>query len=241
MSTQDIFRQVKKVRVSDTVVGQIISLIEDGTLKPGDHLPGERELVNKFQVARASVREALRILEFQGFIEVQSGKGAFIVGDSESADDSVVRRWFKVHASEYLELLEVREALESLAARLAATKASQELIEEMEATLIEADKWIAEKDLTSLVFLDRKFHRLIVDASGNHLLSSLIEMTVDALVGPRLSLFHLPERAKISWSQHRAIFDAIKAHDPILAEQAMGDHMASLKIAIENLKNNGTG
>jgi GntR family transcriptional repressor for pyruvate dehydrogenase complex len=238
MDTLDIFRQIKKIRVSDTVVNQIISLIDDGKLKPGNYLPSERELMSKFQVARASVREALRILEFQGIIEVQSGKGAFIVDDVKSANEEVVRRWFKVHASEDLELLEVCEALECRAARLAAMNPSQELIEEIQATLNEAEVLTGQEDIPKLVYLDRKFHRLVKDASGNHLLSQLIDMTNETLPGPRQSLFYINDRAKMSWGQHRAILNAIIAHDPVTADQTMEEHIASVRTAIVDLIDN---
>ena len=72
----NLFQRIKKVRVSDSVVDQILTLIDEGELEVGDQLPGERELVSQWQVARASVREAFRMLEAKGIIEVRPGKGA---------------------------------------------------------------------------------------------------------------------------------------------------------------------
>jgi GntR family transcriptional repressor for pyruvate dehydrogenase complex len=113
-----LFRRVQKDRVSDKVVEQILELIEEGKLRVGDQLPGERDLMDQLDVARASVREALRILEFQGIIEVQPGRGAFVTSEviNETGTDDGVRRWFREHSSEMLEILEVREALEARAA-----------------------------------------------------------------------------------------------------------------------------
>jgi GntR family transcriptional repressor for pyruvate dehydrogenase complex len=232
MENLDVFYRVKKVRVADTVVNQIISLIENGTLKVGDYLPSERELLDKFNVARASVREALRILEYQGIIEVQSGKGSIIIGDLKSADIGVVKRWFNNHASEFLELLDVCQALECHAAHLAAINAPHELIEEMQETLNEADGLITQANVPKLVYLDHKFDRLLGKASCNHLLSQLIDMLDEVFPSPRLSLFNLDERAKISLGQHRAVFNAIIAHDPITAQTRMKEHFESVRATI---------
>jgi len=231
-----IFQQVKKVRISDTVVDQIVSYIEDGTLKPGDYLPSERELVNQMGVARASVREALRMLEYQGIIEVQSGKGAFVVSDVKSADEEVVHRWFQVHAGEYLELMEIRESLEVLSASLAARKATDEDIKPIYEIINDSKNALEVNDVESLVSLDRQFHHLLAKASGNNLLSHLIDMTIEALVVPRYSLFHIKERAKISWSQHNEILDAIIQRNPQLVEERMRNHNNSVRIAIASLQ-----
>jgi GntR family transcriptional regulator, transcriptional repressor for pyruvate dehydrogenase complex len=233
MNTVDVFQRIKKVRVSDTVVDQVISLIEDGTLKIGDQLPSERDLVNQFQVARASVREALRILEFQGVIEVQPGKGAFIVGNnSHSGAEEGVRQWFRDHASEILEMLEVREVLERRAVFLAANQASPELVVELQETMSLAKECIAEGDLDRLVSLDRRFHRMIVNASGNQLLSQLVDMIIEAMVSPRRSLMRLPGRAEKSWEDHQAILQAILDGQEETAVQAITDHIDKVRRAI---------
>jgi GntR family transcriptional regulator, transcriptional repressor for pyruvate dehydrogenase complex len=236
MNNMEIFRQVKKVRVSDSVVDQIISFIEEGTLKPGDFLPGERELVHSLGIARTSVREALRMLEYQGIIQVQSGKGAIIISDVKSADEEVVRRWFIEHSNEYLELIEVREGLEGLSAKLAAQRATQESIERIQQIIEDSKKSLDLEDVPKLVKLDHKFHQSVARTSGNDLLSRLIEMSVESLVGPRLSLFNIKERARTSWFQHCEIFNAIKTGDSIKAEKSMKEHMANVRMAIIELK-----
>jgi DNA-binding FadR family transcriptional regulator len=237
MQAENLFQRIKKVRVSDAVVDQILSLIEDGTLQIGDQLPSERQLVDQFQVARASVREALRILEFEGVIEVMPGKGTFVIGDGSNQDtnEDVVRQWFKDHASEVLEMLQVREALERQATYLGTLAASPEVIEELRATLDMAETHIDEGNLDKLVQLDRHFHRVLVNASSNKLLADLVDMLVDALLNPRRSLMRLPGRAPLSWQAHRVIFEAVAAGDPDAAEQAMQAHIANVRDAILDL------
>lgn len=237
MSSDSLLQRVKKVRISDTVVDQIIALIEEGTLKVGDQLPGERELVNQLQVGRASVREALRILEAQGSIEVRPGKGAFITGEvAKLADQEGVRLWFQQHASEVLELLEIREVLERRSAMLAATRASQEQIDHLKRILDDVERALKKGDLDILGYDDQKFHRLIAQASGNHPLSELVDASIEAMVSPRRTIQRLPGRARTSLAEHRAILQAITNRDPDAAERAVIAHMNSVRAALELLK-----
>jgi GntR family transcriptional repressor for pyruvate dehydrogenase complex len=234
-----LLKPIRKVRVSDTVVDQIISLIENGSLKMGDQLPTERELVSQWQVARASVREALRILEYSGVIEVRPGKGAFIVGDISNLEgEEGVRRWFQEHASTVIGMLEVRQALESRASRLAAERASPEQIADIASVIEEAESCIVENDLDQLIYLDRKFHRCLAQASQNQLFSQLIDMVTDAMVSPRRSIMRLPGRARKSWDDHQVILNAIKEGNPDKAEEAVAAHMRRVHDAIVALSKN---
>jgi GntR family transcriptional regulator, transcriptional repressor for pyruvate dehydrogenase complex len=227
---ESLFHRVKKVRVSDSVVELIMSLIVEGKLQLGDQLPGERELVERLQVARASVREALRILEFQGVIEVQPGKGAFVVGDGiVDSDEEGVRRWFRDHASEVMEILEVRDALEGRAARLAAQRVSNEEIQKLQSIIHQAYEEMDRGDMDKLVNLDREFHRTVSNASQVLLLSQLIDMNIDAMISPRRSLMRLPERARRSWEDHQSIIDAIASKEPDAAEKAVAEHIARVR------------
>lgn len=235
MEKTNIFQQIKKVRVSESVVDQIISFVETEQLKPGDHLPSERELVSSLGVARASIREALRILEYQGIIQVQPGKGAVIIGDGKTVDEDIVRRWFNEHSNEYLELLEVREGLEVMAARLAAERASPESINQLTQILKESTTYLDTLDISKLVELDHAFHQTVAQSSGNQMLYQLIDMSIKALVGPRYSLFNIKDRARISWAHHTQIFIGIIQRDPIMAENYMKEHNFSVRKAIIEL------
>jgi GntR family transcriptional repressor for pyruvate dehydrogenase complex len=231
MTSEAIFQRIKKVRVADTVVDQIISLIEDGTLEQGDQLPSERELVGQFQVARPSVREALRILEYRGIIDVQPGKGAFVLGLDTDSDEQRVKQWFQENAEEVLDILQVRSTLEVLAARLAAQRSTPEFINDLEEILENAHLVIDHDEPDELVKLDRMFHQRIGEACGNTLLTSLVEVLMDAMVNPRRSLMRLRKQAGASWADHTQIMQAIRSGDPDLAEKAMNHH-------IENVRNN---
>jgi GntR family transcriptional repressor for pyruvate dehydrogenase complex len=235
--SETLLQRVKKVRISDTVVDQIIALIENGRLRVGDQLPGERELVNQLQVGRASVREALRILEAQGVIEVSPGKGTFITSEvSRLADQEGVRLWFQQHAGEVLEMLEIRTLLERYSARLAATRATRQQIDQARRVLDDVEEALGQGDLDILGYGDQSFHRLLAEASGNNLLLELIDAIIEAMVSPRRTIQRLPGRAQVSLDEHRAILQAITDRDPEAAEQAVIQHMASVRDALEGLK-----
>ncbi|HVU14103.1 MAG TPA: FadR/GntR family transcriptional regulator [Phototrophicaceae bacterium] len=237
MTSNILLHRVRKVRISETVVDQILDLIDEGRLKIGDQLPGERDLVNQLQVGRASVREALRILEAQGVIEVQPGKGTFIVGETIADGDEGIVQWFQQHVDEEFDFLEVRDALDRKAASLAAVRATDAEIAEMSSLIDEADAYLQSGDLDKVVALDKQFHCAIAETSGNDMLCHLLVSIHEAMVNPRRSLIRLKGRAAISQAQHRRIFEAIKQRDPEAAEAAVVAHNNSVREAIKSLTN----
>jgi GntR family transcriptional regulator, transcriptional repressor for pyruvate dehydrogenase complex len=235
MPSNILLHRVKKVRISETVVDQILDLIEDGSLKIGDQLPGERDLVNQLQVGRASVREALRILEAQGVIEVLPGKGTFVVGETAFEGDDGIIQWFKYHVNEEFDFLEVRDALDRKAASLAAERASDADLAAMSGILDDSQACLKSGDLDKMVSLDKLFHCSIAEASGNDMLSHLLTSVHEAMVNPRRSLIRVKGRAAISLREHQSIFDAIKRRDPDAAERAVTAHNNSVREAIKLL------
>lgn len=240
MTSDALLHRVKKVRISETVVDQILLLIDEGRLKIGDQLPGERELVNQLQVGRASVREALRILEAQGVIEVRPGKGTFIVGEAIADGDEGIAQWFRQHVAEEYDFLEVREALDRKAAVLAAARASASDLSRMKGLLDESLTAIESGDLDRLVSLDKQFHLSIASATGNDMLFHLLTSVHEAMVDPRRSLIRLKGRAAVSHKEHIAIYDAIRRHNSEAAEKAVIAHAVSVREAVESLTDHQT-
>lgn len=236
MQDDSLFQAVKKVRVSDGVVEQILAVIEQGRLKPGDQLPGERELVTQLRVGRATVREALRMLEAQGIIVVRPGKGAYVTGDiNRISGHEAIRIWQMEHADEILDLLEIRDALEGRAAFLAARRGDQNVIMELQHTFMEAERCLAEQDISRLGFIDHQFHSLLGKASGNPALSQIVDALGETMPSPFRSLQKLPGRGEQSLAEHRAILNAIKSGDPVAAERAVNVHIHSQREAIMSL------
>lgn len=212
-------------RLSQGVVNELLAAIRTGQFAPGDKLPSERELADVFDVSRVSVREGLRILELLEVIVVRQGKGAYIRSPDVRPGGVLLRHWLLAHQKEVLELLEVREALETKAAASAAERAA----------VIPLPDHPEDVDITSLVQADIDFHNVIADASGNVVLSSLIKELNGVLEESRFAMFALPQRPSISQDDHKRIAEAIERGNPNAAEIAMRDHIRRTRDEISDL------
>ena len=227
----EIFLQpIRSLRLSEIAVDQITALIEEGRLKIGDQLPSERELMQQLGVSRTSVREALRVLESRGMLEVHPGKGAFVVGLVSQVDILPgLQSWFGKHKDEVLDVLHVRELLESEAAHLAAQFASPEDVSRLRVAIDKMEACVRDNQLSDATHVDREFHRLLYEASGNRFLKLIGDGIVVTLFGPRHSVLRIPFRAQQSLEEHAEIVDAITAGNPEWAREAIHRHMASVR------------
>ena len=236
MSSELPLEPIRSARVSDAAVEQILALIENGYIKVGDRLPSERELIKSLGVSRTSVREALRILETQGILEVQPGRGAFVVSKGEELDFlSPILNWLGNHQQDLLDILEVREAIESKAVSLAAQHIGQEELQELESVLLKMEQHVENREIDKATEADRTFHRLLCNASGNDFLRMLADNIVEALAEPRYSILAVPGRAEVSVKEHRKILNALEAKDSAAAVAACLAHMMSVKKALSSL------
>ena len=225
MTDEELFQPIYPTRVSDDAVDQILNLIAEGRLKPGDRLPSERELVRQLEVSRTSVREALRALEAKGIIEVRPGSGSFIRGSGQEEAGPNWVPWLLAHRQEIMQLVELREALETRAAYLAATRASQEQIEAMKNAIDHMSEAIENGDPGLTIQADKAFHESVAKACGNELIAYLLNAANEALADPRGAILSLPGRAAKSLAEHRLIWQAIANRNPEQAEKAVLHHI----------------
>jgi len=228
VTDEDLFQPIQPTRVSDNAIDQILNLIAEGRLKPGDRLPSERELVRQLEVSRASVREALRALEAKGIIEVKPGSGSFVRGDSQEEAGPNWVAWLLAHRQEIMQLVELREALETRAAYLAAARASQEQIEAMGNAMDRMAEAIENGDPDLTVQADKAFHESVAKACGNELMAYLLNAANEALADPRDAILSLPGRPAKSLAEHRLIWQAIADRNPEQAETAVLHHIAGV-------------
>ena len=202
-------------------------MVAEGQLKPGDRLPSERELVERFQVSRASIREAISALEMMGLIEVRSGEGTYI---RHVNIDSVVAplAWMLfIEKDTDLELYEVRKILEVQAAGVAAERAEDDEIRDMYEAL-EVMRMDLEMNRLGVV-ADHHFHFAIARATHNKILIRLMNTISDTMqksLKTSLSILYedkkTPERL---FQEHCAVYEAIKNHNVLEAQQHMLDHL----------------
>jgi DNA-binding FadR family transcriptional regulator len=222
-----MFKPVKKTRVYEEIVAKIKDMLENGRLKSGDQLPGERELSEVFQVSRSSVREALRTLETQGHLESRQGDGTYIASKSvESLVNPLASVIFSEKDSQ-MELFEMRRLIEPQLAYLAAERATQEEIAMMEQALVLQEEAIARGETGTDV--DKSFHYIMAKATKNKVLLRLTDSMRDLLAESRDKYLQVEGRPGKSISRHRQVLDAIKAGDGELAARVMLEHVVDIE------------
>lgn len=208
----------------DVIAERITATIANGSLKPGEQLPSEPELAKQLQVGRTSLREALRKLSTLGVIEVVRGKGTFVC--EPPADDPTTQyvKWSVEEGFALSELLEVRIGLETTAAALACTRASDDELSELRRLCAAHDDESRNGDVDALVRTDEELHGAIVEIAHNVALASMYKALVPGMIEfrrRRLSLPRSPERS----DDHAYIVDAICRRDPTAARQAVARHL----------------
>jgi GntR family transcriptional repressor for pyruvate dehydrogenase complex len=211
-------------------VEQIRALIREGRWAPGDQIPPERELAERFRVSRTSVREALRALEMQGVIDSRQGGGTFVrIADTEALVPPLAAAILRGRR-ELAEVLEVRELIEPGIARRAAARAKDEHVSELE-NLLQQQRECIEQG-RSFVDEDTAFHYTLARAANNHILLRLHNVILDLLRESRQSYLHVPDRPQMSLRGHEAILGAIKNQDAESAYQASLAHITEVRDGI---------
>jgi len=208
-------------RLYRQVVEQVLKLIESGEYAVGSRLPPERELAERFNVSRPTVREAIIALEAIGRIAVKTGSGMYVTANTNVSGPGGDISPF--------ELLEARVLVEGEAAALAASMITQEQIEALEQAL---EKMAQENEFAGLGrdCADRQFHSIIAEATHNTMLRKMIENLWDT----QEALDHIRKahesvcrpNPEIRLSEHQAIVDALAKHDANAARTAMRKHFA---------------
>ena len=217
------FKRVHNTTLPEAIAQQIVALISDGHLKPGDRLPTEPELMKQFGVGRSSLREALKSLAITGIIESRQGAGTYV---STTYTDFLTNRlnWAVMLSERELgDITEVRYALEGQTAALAAERATIAQIEDLNQILSKLDKNLKTPDMAAEY--DLAFHLKIAEASNNPLLLNLISNVRDLFRSYIIFSYSDPDRPDESKGQHQRVLEAIRARQSEAARQAMFDHL----------------
>ncbi len=215
-------RAVKPRRIHEEIVAQIREQLAEGLLKPGDQLPSERELSEKFQVSRTSVREGIRTLESLGLVKIKSGDGTYIASSFQtllSPLTSVILQQKDV----LLDIFEAREIIEPEMAALAAKRADPEEIDQMTAILDQQARQIAAGGTG--MEEDSAFHSMVAQAAKNKVILKLNDSIVGSLRETRERSLQTHGRPARSLAGHRKILEAIRAKNPARARRAMLEHL----------------
>jgi GntR family transcriptional repressor for pyruvate dehydrogenase complex len=216
-------KRVTKISISEEIAKQIMELISKGELKPGDHLPSERELCKDFGASRSSLREALRCLSIVGVLNARVGEGTSVAADGEKFLRKIIEWRLITEQHDIENLLVVRIALEGVSAANTARRATAEQIEKLRKLI--AGMQASLKDEKTFAELDLEFHVALADASGNSLVSDLIALVRNRLVKALHKVLVVPHALPQAYKEHCAIFEAIERHDPDGARNAMQAHL----------------
>ncbi|MFJ3669256.1 GntR family transcriptional regulator [Streptomyces sp. NPDC090106] len=190
----------------ERVYEALLELITTRALEPGQHLV-ESELATHLGVSRQPIREALQRLNTEGWVDLRPAQGAFVHEPTDAEAD---------------QLLTVRGMLEAEAARLAALNASEGDVRDLDVIHALGLQAVAADDVDAAVALNARFHAKIMELAGNAVLAEL-----SAQVDRRVRWYYTPvarQRGAQSWTEHRALIDAILAHDEQRATRLMREH-----------------
>lgn len=221
---------IKPARVSDNIAKQLKALIRNGTLKPGDKLPAERELMNQLQVSRASVREALLKLEANGLIYSRQGGGTFVADELTPTITNPLAHLIKDDPEALSDVMECRHGLEVLAASHAAVRATATVREAIKDRFADLEAAHTKQDLKLEAKADADFHMAIAEASNNvaliHLTRSLFDLLGDQVIHNWEQIYQQRESREAIHRQHKEMLNAILARDAESARIAAQKHLA---------------
>jgi len=220
-------------RIYQDIIAQFVTMLTEGTLKKGDRLPAERVLTEQMGVSRSSVREALRVMETIGVLEVRPGGGAYVTDLNLAPFINTFAPLITRREGFEIELLELRELFEVKAAELVAQKVDQPTVERLQKIIDEMRTALDDENLQAGTKADIEFHREIFRSSGNKLLAqaseyinSLMEISIK---GNRLLLITKRENSVKLLKEHQAIFESIRRGDSEKAKSDMTSHLERVR------------
>lgn len=223
---QHVLMPIAKPLVTNIIVERITEFILKSGFKVGDKLPSERELMTRLSVGRSTLREAIKILQAMGMVKVSVGEGMF-VGSGETSILTQPLTWsVLMSGAGAKEIIESRRIIEVELAGLAAERASEEAIAELQAVLESLKKRIEEDTPGPIIDLD--FHLTIARAAGNILLEKVLftlHGILQALITESLKRLDRTGRLASELAEIIPIFDAIRDHDPPRARDMMNRHL----------------
>lgn len=223
-----VYKVVRTSRLYEQIVQQIEDSVLNGTLKPGDQLPAERELAQRLGVSRTAVREAVKALREKGLVEAYSGRGTFITDGTSQAARQSFDLMIKIGQQEGApHLAELRLILEPGIAALAAVRAKEEDLAAMREAVAVMDR--AQDDPEAYIEADLDFHLALAETVANPLILSLIDSIVGLLREQRMKIFNVeggPQRGQI---HHKRIFEAMERRDAEMARNAMRAHLEQVR------------
>ena len=220
-------------RVYQSIIEQFIDLIKAGKLSVGEKLPPERQLAEMFYVSRASLREALRVMEIIGVVEVRPGGGTFVTDLNIVNFINTIAPLFVKTADMEKDLLEFRKLIEMEAVKLAAEKAAEGKLILLEQAIDLMKKAVENNDVAQEAEADVQFHKAIFALTDNYILikaseciASILEISVKY---SRQKILGNKEISNNLLAQHIEIYEAIRDNEVEKASTLINQHLGYIK------------
>jgi GntR family transcriptional repressor for pyruvate dehydrogenase complex len=207
--------------VPELILDEITRLITEGILKPGDRLPSESELAERFGVGRSSLREAMRALQLLGIIEVIQGKGTFL---RQTHMLPLATDWARLSKMGLIsQVMEARQIIEVAIAQLAAERATDEDIAIMRAAIRRAEEAHGDSVISGEASVD--FHLALAEATHNEVLALMYKTVRDLYLETARQTQMTPGSVENRLQDHRQILESVEQQNPELASKLMAEHI----------------
>ncbi|MFZ5814413.1 MAG: FadR/GntR family transcriptional regulator [Bacillota bacterium] len=235
---------VKRTRAYEEIVQQLAEMVRQGELKPGDRLPSERDLATAFGVGRPTLRQALTVLAQAGVVEIVPGSGIYLrkpVTEAPGGASHAMAMVLITESKDLLNMLELRIAIESEAAFLAAMRRTPEAVERLMAAYNALERAFTVRH--EAIEEDYQFHCAVAAATDNpvfvKVMASLADLFLQMFRKTTESLYHEPDRILANLQEHRAILEAIVDQRAEDAREAMVRHLRRVFTRLERARSLG--
>lgn len=210
---------------------QVIALIAEREMQPGDRLPTMKELAQTFSVATPTIREALRQLQATGVVDIKHGSGIYV---RRSGRNLMIANphYGELDGATLLQLLEARLIIEPQLTRMAALHATDDDLNKIEAILDSAEHFLKGQD-DALNPTNMRFHTAIARASGNTVLAQMLESLVELYTREQLAILEIFNARVRDYRDHILIFGALRDREPELASRRMTQHLTTVRSVVE--------
>lgn len=215
----------------------LLARIQDETVRVGDKLPSEPSLCKELRVGRGTLREASRILQERGFLEIRPGTGTFVASKT-GVNRNELAKWFAENEPQIKDILQVRMALEPMTVRLAISRCNEKDIAALRAIHACAVEAAAAKDSAQLAKCDEDFHSHITQCSRNKMMIEIVNNVNDILKDFRGKTFLVDENIENFVPAHEKILEAFIQKDPETGADCMRQHLTKV---VQDLEDNKEG
>ena len=234
------FQRVEAEKLSHSVVRQIEKLVLRGILRPGERLPSERELSERFGVSRPSLREAVAELQDRGLLATRAGAGIYVADVLGSAFSPALIQLISSHEEAVFDYIAFRRDLEAIAAERAAIHGSDTDLKVVDAIFRKMEVAHKKRNPADEAELDAEFHLAILEASHNvillHMMRSIFDLLKQGVFFNRQMMFKQRTTRDLLLDHHRAINDALQARDPAAARAAVVEHLSYVEGRLADLR-----